>query len=104
MTARIPALASPRLACYDIVVSVTLEIPDAVSSALRLPPPEIQSRLRLELAVSLYTQQILSLGKAAELAGLSRWELNDLLARRGVPMHYSETELNEDLAYARRRE
>lgn len=85
-------------------MSVTLEIPDEVSAALRLPPPELKSRLQLELAVSLYSQQILGLGKAAELAGLSRWELNDLLARRGVPMHYTESELSEDLAYARRRE
>ncbi len=82
-------------------MSLTLEIPDEVSRALRLPPPEVKSRLQLELAVSLYGQGILGLGKAAELAGLSRWELNDLLARRGVPMHYSEADLKEDLAYAR---
>lgn len=82
-------------------MSLTLEIPDEVSRAMRLPLPEVKSRLQLELAVSLYGQAILSLGKAAELAGLSRWALNDLLARRGVPMHYSEADLTEDLAYAR---
>jgi len=85
-------------------VSVTLEIPDEISAALRLPLPELKQRLQLELAVSLYTQQILSLGKAAELAGLARWELNNLLARRGVAMHYAEAELTEDLAYARGRQ
>ena len=69
---------------------------------MRLPLPEVKSRLQLELAVSLYGQGILGLGKAAELAGLSRWELNDIMARRGVPMHYSQTELNEDLTYAGR--
>lgn len=77
-----------------------LEVPDEVSAALQLPAPELKARLQLELAVSLYAQQILGLGKAAELAGLSRWELNDLLARRGLPMHYAEVELTEDLAYA----
>jgi predicted HTH domain antitoxin len=82
-------------------MSVTLEIPDEVFEAMRLPRPEIEARLRLELAVSLYTQQILGLGKAAELAGLPRWELNQMLSRRGVPMHYSERELTEDLAYGR---
>ena len=49
-------------------MSLTLEISDEVSSALRLPPSEAEARLRLELAISLYAQQILSLGKAAELA------------------------------------
>jgi predicted HTH domain antitoxin len=85
-------------------MSVTLEIPDDVWQAMRLPAPEVKARLQLELAISLYAQQILSLGKAAEVAGLSRWELNDILARRGVPMHYTEVELSEDLAYARRGE
>ena len=83
-------------------MSLTLEISDNVSQAMRLPPPEVKARLQLELAISLYGQQILGLGKAADLAGLTRWELNDILARRGVPMHYAQAELNEDIAYARR--
>ena len=82
-------------------MSLTLEIPDEVSQALRLPPPEAEARLRLELALSLYAQQILSLGKAAELAGLSRWDLNSILAKRHVPMHYTQEDLAEDLAYVR---
>jgi predicted HTH domain antitoxin len=53
------------------------------------------------LAVSLYAQEILSLGKAAELAGVPRLELNDALAKRGVPMHYTPEDLSNDLAYAR---
>lgn len=82
-------------------MSVTLQIPDEVSQAMRLPPSELAGRLRLELAVSLYAQRILSLGKAAELAELARWQLNAVLAERGVPMHYTESELAEDLAYGR---
>jgi predicted HTH domain antitoxin len=83
-------------------VILTLDIPDTVSQAMRLPPPEVEARLRLELAVSLYAQQILSLGKAAELAGLNRWELDDILGRRGIPMHYTEGDLAHDVAYANR--
>ena len=82
-------------------MSVTFEIPDAVFKAMRLPAPEIEARLRLELAISLYAQEILGLGKAAELAELSRLEFNQTLAKRGIPMHYSESELIEDIAYGR---
>jgi hypothetical protein len=39
-------------------VSVTLEIPETVCQAVRLPPPELQDRLRLELAAALYAQQV----------------------------------------------
>ena len=85
-------------------MSLTLEIPDEVSQAMRLPPPEVEARLRLELAVSLYSQDILNLGKAAEFAGVSRLELNGTLARRNVPMHYGPKDLAEDIAYARGRQ
>ena len=82
-------------------MTLMLEIPDEVSRAMRLPPAEIEVRLRLELSISLYQQQILSLGKAADMAGLTRWEFNDILSQRGIPMHYSESDLEHDLAYAR---
>ncbi|MBM3883649.1 MAG: UPF0175 family protein [Verrucomicrobia bacterium] len=85
-------------------MNVTLEIPEEVSQAMRLPPGEARTRLQLELAAALYAQGILSLGKAARLAGLSRWEMNDVLARRAVPMHYTEADLQNDLDYARGRQ
>ena len=81
-------------------MSLSLEIPDEILLAMRLPPAETKSRLKLELAVSLYAQDILSLGKAAELAGISRLQLNDALAKRRVPMHYTQDDLRDDLAYA----
>ncbi len=83
-------------------MSVTLEVPNEVTQAMRLPPPEAEARLRLELAIGLYTQRLLPLGKAARLAGLSRWELEDILGRRDIPAHYTEEELIHDAAYADR--
>ena len=79
--------------------SLTLEIPGDVADALRVPDLEKVQRLRLELAVSLYSQGILGLGKAAQLADLPRWEMNRVLAQRNVPMHYGPEELAEDLQY-----
>lgn len=81
--------------------SLTLEIPGDVADALRLPDLEKVQRLRLELSVSLYSQGILALGKTAQLAGLSRAEMNRVLAERKVPMHYGPEELAEDLHYGR---
>ena len=49
-------------------MSVHLEIPESIAASLRVPAPEMESRLRAELAVALYGQGILSFGKAAELA------------------------------------
>ena len=85
----------------DMSKSLTLEIPGDVVEALRLPELEKLQRLRLELAVSLYSQGILGLGKSAQLANLSRDDMNRVLAERQVPMHYGPEELAEDLHYSR---
>ena len=43
---------------------------------------------------------ILSFGKAAELAGIARTEFAAAIGQRGIPRHYSESELKQDLEYA----
>lgn len=82
-------------------MSITLDIPNNIHEALHVSPAEAEKRLKLELAVSLYAQNALGLGKAAELAGMSRLDFNDVLAERAIPMHYGQKELEEDMAYAR---
>ena len=80
---------------------IHLDIPESVAKSLRLPLPEVEPRLRTELAVALYRQEILSFGKASELAGLSRYAFGDLIQERAVPRHYSEEDLASDVSYAR---
>ncbi len=82
-------------------MSITLHIPDSIISGMRLPENEIESRLRIELAVGLYVQSLLSFGKGSELAGLSRDQLANLLGQRTIARHYEAEELAEDLHYAR---
>ncbi len=79
---------------------LVLEIPEEVQAALRLPPGEIEQELRKELALALYQRQVLSLGKARELAQMTYWEFEELLGRRKISRHYSEEDLQEDLRYA----
>jgi len=50
------------------------------------------------LAVELYREGRLSLGKAAELAGTkSKWEMLMLLSERGVPLDYTANDAEKDL-------
>ena len=75
------------------VKRVVIEVPES----LRVPPSELEERLRIELALRLYEKGIASLGQARRIAGLSKWGFLELLAREGVPIHYSGGELREDL-------
>ncbi len=74
-----------------------LEIPDDVLDSARLSLVE----LKVELAIALYAQGRLSVGKARELAGMALWEFRQLLASRRIPPHYEAAELDEDLGTLR---
>ena len=71
----------------------TVEIPQDVLDSARLT----ESGVKVELAVHLYAEGRLSLGKARELAGMSLWEFRQLLASRRIPPHYDVTDLEEDV-------
>jgi len=52
--------------------------------------------IRLDVAISLYQREKVSLGKAAEIAGLNRWEFQKILAERRIPLNYSVSDLEKD--------
>ena len=79
----------------------TLKIPEDVVNALRVPPDDVETELYKELALALYQRGVLSSGKAASLSGLTRLQFEELLGHRKIKRHYGETELEEDLEYAR---
>lgn len=70
-----------------------LEIPQDVLDSARLTVDQ----LRVELAVHLYEQGRLSIGKAHELAGLSLWEFRQLLGFRHIAPHFEPEDLEQDL-------
>lgn len=80
-------------------MGLQIELSDSIVQALRLPEERIEKELRQELAIALYIQDILSFGKARELAQMDKYEFGQVLARRQVVRHYSYEELNDDLAY-----
>ena len=79
----------------------SIDVPGDVYDALNVPEDEREAVLRRELAVALYREGILSVGKARELSGLSRREFHHLLGERKIERHYTSEELDEDREYAR---
>ena len=44
----------------------------------------LRPELKVELALSLYEQEEISLGRVAEIAGVSREQMKEILASRGI--------------------
>lgn len=57
---------------------------------------------RRELGLFLYNHGAIPLGKARELSGLSKNEFLGLLAERNIPRHYTEEDLEDDLAFVKK--
>ena len=68
-------------------------IPDEILQATRMTAEE----LRQEIAVLLFQKDKLTLGQASRLAGMTRLQLQHILASRQIPVHYDVAEFEEDL-------
>jgi predicted HTH domain antitoxin len=73
---------------------VTLNLPADLLQSARMSLEE----LRLELAISLFSLERLSMGRAAELAGLHVGDFQGCLGARRIGPHYDETDARKDAA------
>jgi predicted HTH domain antitoxin len=74
-------------------MQLTIDIPDALEIS--------ESDLRIELAISLFQQERITLGTASQLARLHQIEFQQLIASRGICIHYDEGDLEQDLSSLR---
>ena len=88
------SLAGSGLAHYprDMPATLNMEIPADVLESARMTVDDA----KLELAIALFATGRLSLGKAAELAGMPVAELQMHLGARHLGAHYDATDARED--------
>jgi predicted HTH domain antitoxin len=80
------------------MTTIAIEVPDDVFSALRRSPDEFARDLLRAAAIQWYSQGLISQGKAAEIAGLSRTDFLHSLAHAKVDaFQISEEELKEEV-------
>jgi len=75
-----------------------VELPKTFSLTTKVKEKELNKFIREALAVELYRERKVSLGKAAEIAGArNKWEMLMMLNKRGVAIDYTAEEAEKDL-------
>ncbi|MEB3278429.1 MAG: UPF0175 family protein [Lyngbya sp.] len=79
-------------------IKIQIDISESAFSALRISPQEFVQEMRLAAVVKWYELGKISQSKAAEIAGISRYEFLNTLSRYQVsPFQVTPDELAEEL-------
>lgn len=87
-------------------VQAVIDLPEKLYlslSATGLTKEKIASESRKLLALRCFRDRVLSLGRSAELSGLSKWDFIEFLSDNDVPViDYEEEELTREFETAER--
>jgi predicted HTH domain antitoxin len=66
--------------------TISIDFPSDILLALNETEAELKQGIKISLAMRLYRLQKLTIGKAAQLSGLSRFEFETLLSENEIPI------------------
>ncbi|SHJ61310.1 Predicted antitoxin, contains HTH domain [Tangfeifania diversioriginum] len=67
-------------------ITIPIEIPSDLMIVLNESEQEIKSHFQASIAMMLFKEEKLTIGKATQLSGLSRFEFEKLLAKNKIPI------------------
>lgn len=80
-------------------MQITLNLPDSLNQTETFN----QSDWLREIAIALFQQERISLGRASKIAGIEIMSFQKLLANRGIYVHYDVEDLEQDVQHLRDR-
>lgn len=66
--------------------TINIDLPSDILLTLNESEKELKKRIKISLALQLYIQQKVTIGKAAQIAELSRFQFETLLSENQVPI------------------
>lgn len=78
-------------------MKITIDIPGDIAQSAELT----QAELLREIAILLFQWERVTLGKAAQIAGMHQFEFQKLLASRKIAVHYGLDDYQADVASLR---
>ena len=77
---------------------ITFDVPEDVLASLKIGVKGLELDMRRFLALQYFKNKRLSIGKAAKLAGMNRFDFMDFLADEGIILfEYDESAVKEEL-------
>ncbi len=64
--------------------TINIDLPSDILLTLNESEVELKKRIKISLAVQLYIQKKVTIGKAAQIAGLSRFQFETLLSENEI--------------------
>jgi len=80
--------------------TISIDFPSDILLTLNESESELKKDIKRSLAIQLYLKQKLTIGKAAQLASLSRYDFESLLSENNIPI--SNLDLNDVLGDAKK--
>jgi predicted HTH domain antitoxin len=79
-------------------IKATIDLPVTFPLLVKKDEADIALFIKQTVAIELYREGKISLGKASELAGArNKWEMVMLLGEHDVPIHYTAKDVKSDL-------
>lgn len=72
--------------------TISIDFPNDILLALNKSEKDLMSRIKVTLAIQLYQSQKLTIGKAAQLSGLSRFAFENELSKNKISISNLNTE------------
>lgn len=72
--------------------TINIDLPSDILLTLNESEEELKKRIKISLAVQLYIEKKVTIGKAAQIAELSRLQLETLLSENKIPISFLEIE------------
>jgi predicted HTH domain antitoxin len=77
-------------------IKVELEIPEDILLSAKIPKERLSEEIKKLFAFELYREGLISLGKACELAEITKWEFFEMNKRAKIPLHITEEDWERD--------
>ncbi|MEM6802435.1 MAG: UPF0175 family protein [Bacteroidota bacterium] len=78
---------------FYLLTLISITIPESYLTAAGMTEKD----LKLEITIIFYQRKDISVGKAAQLAGISRYDFQQEMKIRQIPVNYDVAELMEDV-------